>query len=103
MGVNPKSWVAAMPGGIFFEIWSWKNGQDLLGCWLSKAHPSEENFPVEKASLINYVASYLQKQQGDELKAYADAYRVNFIPYDWRLNDSKTDFVIWLGKLTATL
>ena len=34
------------------------------------------------------VASYLQ-QQGDELKAYADAYRVNVIPYDWRLNDNK--------------
>ena len=49
----------------------------------------EENFPGEKASLIKYVASYLQKQEGDELKAYADAYRVNFIPYDWRLNDNK--------------
>ena len=22
IGVNPKSWVAVIPGGIFFEIWS---------------------------------------------------------------------------------
>jgi len=60
---------------FIFEIFS------LVYLW------HEENFPGKKASLVKYVASYLQKQQGDELKAYADAYRVNVIPYDWRLND----------------
>ena len=30
IGVNPKYWTAAKPGGTFFEIWPWENAQCLL-------------------------------------------------------------------------
>jgi hypothetical protein len=28
-GVNPKYWVTAIPGGIFFEIWPFEKGRTL--------------------------------------------------------------------------
>ena len=44
-------------------------------------------YPGRNASLINYAILYLPEQQSRELQENASEYQVEFIPYDWRLND----------------
>ncbi len=44
-------------------------------------------YPRRNASLINYVSLYLPAQQVSLLQENITGYQVEFIPYDWRLND----------------
>ncbi len=53
--------------------------------WL-KAHYPEQ----EKYSLLDYVAHYVSADLAKELRGAASDYSIQFIPYDWNLNDSKT-------------
>jgi hypothetical protein len=46
----------------------------------------QNQFPGQKATLLNYVALYVSPEKAGELK-WAASYDVRFIPYDWRLND----------------
>ena len=47
----------------------------------------KEQFPNRKATLLSYVLLYLPAEKAEELRKYGASYQVNFIPYDWRLND----------------
>ncbi len=44
----------------------------------------------KKYSLLDYVAHYIHADAAKELRGSASNYRIQFIPYDWNLNDSKT-------------
>ncbi len=44
-------------------------------------------YPISSASLIDYVVLYLPKEKAEHLKANAQNYQVEFVPYDWKLND----------------
>jgi hypothetical protein len=46
--VNPKYWVAAMPGGISFEIWPFGDRHDLLTSSFGPFHPSGPRFLLIK-------------------------------------------------------
>ena len=52
--------------------------------WYSKHYPQQE------ATLINYIALYLDDEQADFLHHHGSAYSLEFVPYDWALNDQKT-------------
>jgi len=54
--------------------------QDDFIAWLEKHHPDR------RASLLGYVALYVDDQTAGEL-AKAGGYGVEFVPYDWTLND----------------
>jgi hypothetical protein len=43
-------------------------------------------FPDRKATLLNYIALYVPADQAEDLRRAA-AYDIEFMPYDWRLND----------------
>ena len=44
-------------------------------------------YPERDASLIDYAALYLPEEKAEQMKTNASDYSVEFIPYDWRLND----------------
>lgn len=48
-----------------------------------------ERYPQKEATLINYVMHYLPDETINEIKKSSASYRVEFIPYDWSLNDRK--------------
>lgn len=48
------------------------------------------HYPQREATLINYVALYLPKDKAKQLIDTASEFKVNFVPYDWRLNDQNT-------------
>ncbi len=50
-------------------------------------------FPGHDASLLDYAVLYTSPEQGQELQRAA-AYEIRFLPYDWRLNDSKEKPVV---------
>ncbi len=50
-------------------------------------HWYQGQYPEADASLIDYVALYLPEEKAEQLKANASNYSVEFIPYDWNLND----------------
>ncbi len=47
----------------------------------------EAQYPGKEATLIDYVALYLCEDKAQQLRTEAANYSVEFIPYDWRLND----------------
>lgn len=50
----------------------------------------QARYPDAKATLIDYVALYIPKEKAEHLKAIAPNYTVEFISYDWNLNDQNT-------------
>lgn len=63
------------------SIFQWYE-EDFLSWYRSR-------FPGHQASLIKYIALYLTPEKTAQLDKYGDDYTVRFIPYDWRLNDTK--------------
>ena len=59
--------------------------QDDFIDWLKIRYPEQKKF-----SLLDYVAHYVSTDVAEELRGPASDYRIQFIPYDWSLNDSKT-------------
>ena len=49
----------------------------------------ESRYPGHEASLINYVALFLPEQQAQLLTSHAADFEVQFIAYDWTLNDQE--------------
>lgn len=49
----------------------------------------KQNHPNKPASLTGYIALYLPAEKAAELKKVEMDYSLKFIPYDWRLNDTK--------------
>lgn len=47
----------------------------------------KQNYPKKSAGLLNYIALYLAPEKANELKKIEKNYTLQFIPYDWRLND----------------
>jgi hypothetical protein len=64
-------------------IFQWYR-KDFTG-WYQKRHPEEA------ASLISYIRSYLPTDQAAVLNQVSDTFSIEFRPYDWRLNDQKTN------------
>ncbi len=48
-----------------------------------------ENHPQQEASLINYVALHLDAKRSEFLRNQGTTYSLEFVPYDWGLNDQK--------------
>ena len=42
--------------------------------------------PQQEATLINYIALYLNDEQAQFVRTQGSAYALEFVPYDWRLN-----------------
>ena len=61
------------------EIFKWYES-DFLSWY-------QQNYPKKTAGLLNYVALYLAPEKAKELKKVEKNYTLQFIPYDWRLND----------------
>ncbi len=59
--------------------------QDDFIDWLKNRYPEKKNY-----SLLDYVAHYVDRDIGKELRGSAADYKILFIPYDWRLNDAKS-------------
>ena len=47
-------------------------------------------FPEKKATLLNYIGLYLSSEKKEEVLKHSPSYKIDFIPYDWRLNDRLT-------------
>lgn len=47
----------------------------------------KQHYPDKKASLLSYILRYLPPEKGNALKKAAGRYTIEYIPYDWRLND----------------
>lgn len=60
------------------SIMDWYEGDFVA--WLEKHHPQME------ANLLNYVALYVDDEHAEELQRAAN-YEIEFVPYDWGLND----------------
>jgi len=52
--------------------------------WLKTRYPEQQKY-----SLLDYVAHYVDADTAKELRGPASGYGIQFIPYDWNLNDSK--------------
>ncbi len=61
------------------EIFKWYEN-DFLSWY-------KQNYPKNTADLLNYLALYLSPEKVEELKKIEKNYTLQFIPYDWRLND----------------
>ena len=61
------------------EIFKWYES-DFLSWY-------KQNNPEKTAGLLNYIALYLAPEKVAELKKNEKNYTLQFIPYDWRLND----------------
>jgi len=61
------------------EIFKWYES-DFLSWY-------KQNYPKKTAGLLNYIALYLAPEKVEELKKVEKNYTLQFIPYDWRLND----------------
>ncbi len=61
------------------EIFKWYEN-DFLSWY-------KQNYPKKTAGLLNYIALYLAPEKVEELKKIEKNYTLQFIPYDWRLND----------------
>jgi hypothetical protein len=61
------------------EIFKWYKN-DFLS-WYN------QNYPKKIAGLLNYIALYLTPEKANELKKIEKNYTLQFISYDWRLND----------------
>ena len=61
------------------EIFKWYES-DFLSWY-------QQNYPKKTAGLLNYIALYLAPEKVEELKKIEKNYTLQFIPYDWRLND----------------
>ena len=48
-----------------------------------------DRFPQQEPSLLNYITLYLPGGMREEIKRRAASYRLEFMPYDWRLNDRR--------------
>ncbi len=48
-----------------------------------------QQFPHEQASLLQYIALYVDAHQADFLKTQSEDYSLEFVPYNWALNDQK--------------
>ena len=49
----------------------------------------QNRFPGHQASLLKYIGLYLTPEKTAELEKYGDDYKLQFIAYDWQLNDQK--------------
>jgi len=49
--------------------------------------PSEQNQQKEGLPLISYILNHSPPDKADELKKVAGQYAIEFVPYDWMLND----------------
>ncbi|HIF50480.1 MAG TPA: DUF547 domain-containing protein [Thiotrichaceae bacterium] len=45
------------------------------------------HYPEKKATLINFIRLYLSEETASLIEEHASAYKIEFIPYDWNLND----------------
>lgn len=71
------------------SIFDWYS-EDFL-TWYGK------QFPRQEATMLRYIALYASPSQVEDLKQ-ADSYTIEFLPYDWRLNDqNETRFVFSSG------
>jgi hypothetical protein len=61
------------------EIFKWYES-DFLSWY-------KQNNPQKTAGLLKYIALYLAPEKVAELKKIEKNYTLQFIPYDWRLND----------------
>jgi hypothetical protein len=68
------------------EIFKWYEN-DFLSWY-------RQNYPKKTAGLLNYIALYLAPEKVEELKKVEKNYTLQFIPYDWSLNDQ-------VGKVTS--
>lgn len=50
----------------------------------------QSRYPNKEATLIDYVALYIPEDKAHQLKTAAANYAVEFVPYDWNLNDQRT-------------
>ena len=50
-------------------------------------------YPGRESSLLSYIELYLVPEKAEELKAIGDSYNLRFIPYNWRLNDQKSNVI----------
>ncbi len=64
------------------SIFEWYEN-DFLGWYRGR-------FPQQEATILDYVSLYLAEEKRDEIRESAASYRVEFIPYDWGLNDQNT-------------
>ena len=64
------------------SIFEWYEN-DFLGWYRGR-------FPQQEATILDYVSLYLTEEKRDEIRESAASYRVEFIPYDWGLNDQNT-------------
>ncbi len=51
-----------------------------------------KKYPEGQASLLSYIELYLEPEKAEELKTVGDSYKIDFIPYDWNLNDQNPQF-----------
>lgn len=49
----------------------------------------QDRFPNRKGTLLDYVTRYLPAEKAYELNKAGDRYKIDFVPYDWGLNDQK--------------
>ncbi len=49
----------------------------------------QAQYPEQEASLLKYVALYVKPEQASFLRGKGAAYGIEFLPYDWGLNDQK--------------
>jgi len=49
----------------------------------------EQRYPEQEGSLIKYIALYVDEDQADFLFNQSQDYSLEFVPYDWGLNDQK--------------
>ena len=49
----------------------------------------QDRFPNRKGTLLDYVTLYLPAEKAYELNKAGDRYKIDFVPYDWGLNDQK--------------
>jgi hypothetical protein len=49
----------------------------------------QDRFPDRKGTLLDYVTLYLPAEKAYELNKAGDRYKIDFVPYDWGLNDQK--------------
>jgi len=48
-----------------------------------------EHYPEQEATLLQYVALYLEPERARNLRENSSTFGVEFVPYDWGLNDQK--------------
>jgi hypothetical protein len=49
----------------------------------------QNQFPDQKATILDYIALYLPKDKADVLQNVLPTYAVHFVSYDWHLNNHK--------------